>query len=164
MVLDPQRLDNGYPFLYIVISLWTSFILAEQLTIFFLFFMRSKINVAVAVSYIICIMITLSSGTVRSYRGLTPFMQENTKATHTRYVSSLLHSAIFLSRRMNCIPKNGITCPSPKEFLYERLGRSDPNEVADMSIALAFAVGFAAFNMIIYLLPMPRCVRNKFKD
>jgi hypothetical protein len=164
MVLDPQRLDNGYPFLYIVISLWTSFILAEQLTIFFLFFMRSKINVAVAVSYIICIMITFSSGTVRSYRGLTPFMQENTKATHTRYSSSLLHSAIFLSRRMNCIPKSGITCPSPKEFLYERLGRSDPNEVADMSIALAFAVGFAAFNMIIYLLPMPRCVRNKFKD
>lgn len=164
MVLDPQRLDNGYPFLYIVVSLWTCFILAEQLTIFFLFFMKSRINAAVAVSYIICVMIILSSGTVRSFRGLNPLLQENTKATHTRYASSLLHSAIFLSRRMNCIPKNGTVCPSPKEFLYERLGRSDPNEIADMSIAIAFAIGFAAFNMIIYLLPMPRCVREKFKD
>lgn len=126
--------------------------------------MRSRINVSVAVSYVICVMIILASGTVRSYRGLTPWMQENTKATHTRYASSLLHNAIFLSRRMNCVPKAGLTCPSPKEFLYERLGRSDPNEVVDMSIAVAFAVGFAAFNMIIYLLPMPRCVRDKFKD
>jgi ATP-binding cassette, subfamily G (WHITE), member 5 (sterolin 1) len=163
MVLDPQNLDTGYPFLYILISLWTSFVLAEQLTIFFLFFIRSRINAAIAVSYIICVCVILASGTVRSYKGLTPWLQENTKGTHTRYASSLLHSAIFLSRRMVCVPKNGVTCPSPREFLYDRLG-AHPNEVTDISIAIAFAVGIAAFNMIVYLLPMPRCVREKFRD
>lgn len=164
MVLDPQNLDTGYPFLYILIALWSSFVLAEQLSIFFLFFIRSRINAAIAVSYIICICVTLASGTVRSYRGLSPWLQENTKGTQTRYASSLLHSAIFLSRRMNCVPKNGIVCPSPREFLYDRLGRSDPNEITDISISIAFAIGFAAFNMIVYLVPMPKCVREKFRD
>src|SRR5690349_57658 len=110
MVFDPQNLENGYPFLYILVALWTSFVLAEQLAIFFLFFIRSRINAAIAVAYIICVCVTLASGTVRSYKGLSPWLQENTKGTHTRYASSLLHSAIFLSRRMNCIPKNGIVC------------------------------------------------------
>lgn len=164
MVLDPQNLEDGYPFLYILVALWTSVVLAEQLAIFFLFFIRSRINTSIAVSYIICISVILASGTVRSYRGLSPWLQENTKGTHTRYASSLLHSAIFLTRRMNCIPKNGVSCPSPKEFLYERLGKGDPNEITDISISIAFAIGLAAFNMIVYLLPMPRCVRIKFRD
>lgn len=65
MVLDPHNLDTGYPFLYIVVALWTSFVLAEQLSIFFLFFIRSRINAAIAVSYIVCISVILASGTVR---------------------------------------------------------------------------------------------------
>lgn len=63
----------------------------------------------------------------RSFKGLSPWLQENTKGTHTRYASSLLHSSFFLSRRMNCIPKNGIICPNPRDFLHDRLGRADPN-------------------------------------
>lgn len=164
MILDPHNLDTGYPFLYLLVALWTSFVLAEQLAIFFLFFIRSRINAAIAVSYIICICVTLASGTVRSYKGLSPWLQENTKAVHTRYASSLLHSAIFLSRRMVCVPKNGIVCPSPREFLYDRLGKADPNEITDISISIAFAIGIAAFNMIVYIIPMPKCVREKFKD
>lgn len=164
MVLDPQNLDNGYPFLYILTALWTSHVLAEQLAIFFLFFIRSRLNAAIAVSYIVCVTVILASGTVRSYRGLSPWLQENTKGIHTRYASSLLHSAIFLSRRMNCIPKSGIVCPAPREFLYDRLGKSDPNEITDISISIAFAIGMAAFNMIVYLIPMPKCVREKFRD
>lgn len=164
MVLDPQNLDTGYPFLYIMIALWTSYVLAEQLSIFFLFFIRAPINAAVAVSYIMCICVALASGTVRSYRGLPPLLQENAKGIHARYASSLLHSAIFLSRRMICVPRSGIICPSPREFLYDRLGKSDPNEITDISISVAFAIGFAAFNMIVYLIPMPKCVREKFRD
>lgn len=163
MVLDPQNLENGYPFLYILVALWTSFVLAEQLSIFFMFFVRSRINAAIAVAYIICVSVTLASGTVRSFKGLSPWLQENTKGTHTRYASSLLSHAIFLSRRMNCIPKNGIVCPSPREFLYDRLG-AHPNEITDISISIAFAIGIAAFNMIIYLIPTPKCVREKFRE
>ncbi|CAO1427804.1 unnamed protein product [Diamesa hyperborea] len=164
MVLDPQNLENGMPFLYILIALWTSFVLAEQLSMTFLFFVKSRINAAIAVSYFLCVSLILASGTVRSFKGLSPWLQENTKGTHTRYASSLLHSSFFLSRRMNCIPKNGIICPNPRDFLHDRLGRADPNEITDMSIAVAFAVGITALNLIIYLIPMPRCVREKFRN
>lgn len=153
MVLDPQNLDSGYPYMCLLVAIWTSFMLAEQLTIFFLFFIKTSINVVVAVSYILCLSIALGSGTVRSFKGLPHILQDNAKATHSRYASSLLHSAIFLSRRLNCIPKNGVICPSPKEFLHERLGISGINEITDIAICFAFALGFAFFNMIVYLLP-----------
>lgn len=165
MVLDPQNLGDGYPFLYILIALWTSLVLSEQLTIFFLFFVKSRINAAIAVSYIVCVTVILASGTVRSFKGLTPWLQDNTKAIHTRYASSLLHSAIFLTpHRSSCIQRNGVVCPSPREFLHDRLGRSDFNETVDCSIAVAFAMGIAFFNMIVYLISIPRCLREKFRN
>lgn len=37
-------------------------------------------------------------------------------------------------------------------------------ETIDVAASCAFAVGLAAFNMLVYLFPMPRCVRQKFKD
>ncbi|KAG5671621.1 hypothetical protein PVAND_001814 [Polypedilum vanderplanki] len=154
LVLDPSNLENGYPFIYIFVSIWTSYMLSEQLSIFFLFFIKSPINAVVAVSYIITLSLVLASGTVRSWKGLVPILQDNAKATHSRYASELLHSAIFLSRRMHCVPKNNITCPSPKEFLLERLNfQNVTNEFIDISIAFAFAIGLAFFNMIVYLFP-----------
>lgn len=65
---------------------------------------------------------------------------------------------------MNCIPTNGATCPIVTEFLHDRVGRANPNEIVDIAASVAFAVGMAAFNMFLYLLPMPRCVRRKFRD
>lgn len=153
MILDPSNLDTGYPFFYILVAIWTSYMLAEQLSIFFLFFIKAPINVVVASSYLLCLSVALGSGTVRSYKGLPSWLQDNAKGTHARYASELLHSAIFLSRRLSCIPKNGIMCTSPKEFLAERLGMSSANETISISISFAFAIGLAFFNMIIYLLP-----------
>lgn len=154
MTLDPQNLDSGFPYLYMVVAIWTSFMLAEQLSIFFLFFVKTTINVIIAVTYILCLSIILGSGTVRSNKGLPAILQDNAKGTHSRYASSLLHSAIFLSRRLLCVPKNGAKCPSPKEFLHERLGMSgQPNEPTEMSICIAFAFTLAFFNMIVYLFP-----------
>jgi ATP-binding cassette, subfamily G (WHITE), member 5 (sterolin 1) len=154
MTNDTQNLESGYPFLYMIVAIWTSFMLAEQLVIFFLFFIKTSINVVVAVSYILCLSIVLGSGTVRSNKGLPSILQDNAKGTHSRYASSLLHSAIFLSRRLQCVPRNGVVCPSPKEFLHERLGISgQPNEPTEISICFAFAIGLAFFNMIVYLLP-----------
>lgn len=155
IVLDPSNLENGYPFIYILVAVWTSYMLAEQLSIFFLFFIKKSINAIIVVAYILCLSLVLGSGTVRSWKGLIPWLQDNAKGTQSRYTSELLHSAIFLSRRIKeCIPKNGITCPSPKEFLLERLNfQSGTNETIDISIAFAFAIGLAFFNMIIYLLP-----------
>lgn len=107
---------------------------------------------------------SIGSGTVRSYKGLQPWLQENTKAVHTKYASTLLHSAVFLSRKMNCTPGGVTMCPLTSEYLYERLGRALPQENTDMAAAIGFAVGFIAFNMLLYLIPVPSFIRRKFKD
>lgn len=113
-------------FLYLFVAIWTSFVLAEQICISFLLVVKSRINTAIAVSYVLAISLALASGTVRSFKGLQPWLQENTKATHTRYASMLLHSVIFLSRNMNCTQTGTTPCPVPADYLHDRLGRSDP--------------------------------------
>lgn len=121
-------------------------------------------NTAITVSYILIVCLILASGTVRSYKGLASWMQDNTKATHTRYASSLLHTATFLTRKMNCTKGPGIECPEPKDFLLERLGTVIQQETTDIAVSVAFAIGVAFLNLILYLLPMPRCIRMKFRD
>lgn len=161
--LNPNNPD-GTAFTYLLVALWSSYILAEQLCITLLLYIKSKINVTIIASYIFCVCLTLASGTLRSFKGLQPWLQENTKATHTRYASTLLHSAVFLSRHMNCTPTEITVCPITSEYLYERLGRASPQENIDMAAAIGFATGFIAFNMLLYLLPVPGFIRRKFKD
>lgn len=110
---------------YLFVSIWSCYFLAEQLCVLFCIFIKSRINVAVAVSYIVCICVALSSGTVRSFKGLHPFLQDYNKVVHTKYASGLLHSAVFLSRNMNCEETNTISCPVPADYLVSRIGDSD---------------------------------------
>lgn len=110
---------------YLFVSIWSCYFLAEQLCILFCVFVKSRINVAVAVSYIVCICVALSSGTVRSFKGLHPFLQDYNKIVHTKYASALLHSAVFLSRTMKCEESASISCPAPADYLVSRLGDSD---------------------------------------
>ncbi|CAD7092218.1 unnamed protein product [Hermetia illucens] len=162
LVLDPQTPD-GISFTYLLVSLWSSFTFAEQLCVLFLLVVKSPFNAAIAVTYILVICISLASGTVRSYKGLLPWLQDNTKGTHTRYVSSLLHSVAF-SQKTNCTPTASVICPKATDFLHERLGRADPDETIDVAASCAFAIGFVAFNMLLYLFPMPRFIRRKYID
>ncbi|XP_055851987.1 ATP-binding cassette sub-family G member 5 [Episyrphus balteatus] len=163
LFLDPNT-PNGTIFAYLLVALWSSYVMAEQLSIAFLLVVKVPFNAAIAVTYLLCISLALASGTVRSYKGLQPWLQDNTKGTHTRYVSSLLHSVAFQSHKLNCTPTASVICPKAADFLHERLGQADPDETIDVAASCAFAVGLAAFNMLLYLFPMPRCVRQKFKD
>lgn len=140
--------------------------LSEQLCITLLLFIKSRINVAIIVSYIFCVSLALSSGTVRSFKGLQPWLQDNTRAMHTRYASSLLHSATFLVRKMNCTEISGITCPIPNDYVHDHLGTPDGlrTQNADMAASIGFAVGFIMFNLLLYLIPVPSFIRRKFKD
>jgi len=47
------------------VALWSSFVLAEQLTIAFLLVVKVPFNAAIAVTYVLVISIALASGTVR---------------------------------------------------------------------------------------------------
>lgn len=161
--LDPDN-PNGSAFTYLLVSLWSSFILAEQLCITLLLFVKSRINVAIIVSYIFCVCLALASGTVRSFEGLQPWLKKNTKAIHTSYASSLLHSAVFAGRRPNCTPSRIVVCPSVSQYLAARLGNADPVVDYDMAASIGFAIGFIAFNMLLYLIPVPSFIRRKFKD
>ncbi|XP_017848497.1 ATP-binding cassette sub-family G member 5 isoform X2 [Drosophila busckii] len=163
LLLD-AKFNNGTVFAYLLVALWSSFVLAEQLAIAFLLVVKVPFNAAIAVTYVLVISIALASGTVRSFKGLQPWLQDNTKGTHTRYASSLLHSIAFQTRKLNCTPTASVICPKPADFMHERLGLPDPDETIDVAASCAFAVGLAAFNMLLYLFPMPRCVRQKFKD
>lgn len=111
--------------MYIGIGIWTSFILAEQLCITLLYVIGSKMNVTITISYILCLCLTMASGTVRSHKGLQNWLQENARIIHARYASLLLHNAIFLTQPVNCTPNDRITCQSPEDFLNDRLGRTD---------------------------------------
>ncbi len=110
---------------YLFVSIWSCYFLAEQLCVLFCIFIKSRINVAVAVSYIVCICVAVSSGTVRSFKGLHPFLQDYNKIVHTKYAAALLHSAVFLSRNMKCEESATVTCPVPADYLVSRIGDSD---------------------------------------
>uniref|UniRef100_A0A6B2EL93 Putative transporter abc superfamily breast cancer resistance protein n=1 Tax=Phlebotomus kandelakii TaxID=1109342 RepID=A0A6B2EL93_9DIPT len=163
IILNPSR-PIGSSFLYLLIALWTSFVLAEQLCIFFNLFVKSRINTSVAVSYLLCVSLSLASGTVRSYKGLLPWLQDNSRGTHTRYASLLLHNTFFLSRPVSCTAGPQTVCVAPYDFLHERLGKADPQESVDLALSIAFPIGLAIINMILYMMPMPRFVRRKFRD
>lgn len=64
LLLDP-KLPNGTIFAYLLVALWSSYVLAEQLSISFLLLVKVPFNAAIAVSYILVISIALASGTVR---------------------------------------------------------------------------------------------------
>lgn len=138
--------------------------MAEQLCITLLLFVKFRINVAIIVSFIFCVCLALASGTVRSFKGLQPWLQENTKAIHTRYASTLLHSAVLFTRDMNCTPNVNRVCPVAEEYFFERLGPGVKQQNIDVVAAIGFAIGSIAFNMLLYLIPVPNFIRRKFKD
>lgn len=115
---------NSEPYAYIFVALWSSFVVAEQMCVAFLLIVKSRMNVAAIVTYILCISVSLASGTVRSYKGLQPWLQDNAKGTHTRYASFLLHNFVFLSRNINCTTTRNIACRDPSEYLIERMGQT----------------------------------------
>lgn len=119
--------DGTIIFLNLFGALWTNYVLAEQVCISFMLFVKSRTNAVVAVSYILCLSLTLASGTVRSFKGLQPWLQENTKGTQTRYASMLLHSTFFLTVGQNDCGGliNNLDCPSPTEYVLQRMGRSE---------------------------------------
>lgn len=66
--------------------------------------------------------------------------------------------SIFTKKNIQKLTENCVSCR------YERLGRAAPQENIDMAASIGFAAGFIAFNMLLYLVPVPSYIRRKFKD
>lgn len=105
----------------------------------------------------------MSSGTLRSHKGLSGWLQENSKGVHMKYASQMLFNAVFLSHQSTCIPSAKTVCPNIKEFVFDRVGKDSQNNT-EIIVAMAIAVGLAIFNMIIYTIPLPKFVQRKFKE
>lgn len=172
---------------YIFVAIWSCYFLAEQLCVLFCLFVKSRMNVAVAVSYIICICVALSSGTVRSFKGLHPFLQDYNKILHTKYSSALLHSAVFLSRDMKCEQTATVSCPVLADYLVNRIGEADVEVFIEnmifqircsfeerrffrrclfqenhlIVIGIVIPVALSIFNMILYTLPIANRIFRK---
>lgn len=167
------------PFVQLFVAIWTSAVLAEQMCIVFLLVVRSRCNATIAVAYLLACSVTLASGTVRSFRGIQPWLQENTKATHTRYASLLLHAAMFGSGAGGNASGSGSKAgdlvvdvsggaaaagDAAAEYVTERLGRTYAADHVDVAVAVAFVIGLALVNMILYLVPLPKHIVRKFRE
>lgn len=168
------------PFVQLFVAIWTSAVLAEQMCIAFLLVVRSRCNATIAVAYLLACSVTLASGTVRSFRGIQPWLQENTKATHTRYASLLLHAAMFGSGSGANASSNGggkagdtivdvggaaaAAGDAAAEYVTERMGRTYAADHVDVAVAVAFVIGLALVNMILYLVPLPKHIVRKFRE
>lgn len=165
------------PFVQLFVAIWTSAVLAEQMCIALLLVVRSRCNATIAVTYLLAMSVTLASGTVRSFRGIQPWLQENTRATHTRYASLLLHEAMFGGARLTS--DNGTSdliidvttagassglAAAADEYVTERLGRTYAPDHWDCGVAVAFVCALALLNMVLYVLPLPKHVVRKFRE
>lgn len=177
-LVHPFAWPLGVPFVQLWIAIWTSAVLAEQMCIAFLLVVRSRINTTIAVSYLLVVSLTLASGTVRSFRGIQPWLQENTKATHTRYAALLLHAALFGGSggglRANATTTttaafdvgggSGGGGADAVEYVAERMGRTYAADHVDLVVAVAFVCGLAVLNMLLYVLPLPKHILRKFRE
>lgn len=162
LVLNPNQ-PIGVHFLGIVLALWSCCVVTEQLCILCHLFVKTSLNAAITVVYILGLCLMMSSGTLRSYKGLSGWLQDNSKALHVKYASQMLFNSIFLSHQSTCVPSARTACPNIKEFVFDRVGKDSQNNT-EIIVALAIAVGLAIFNMIVYTIPLPRFVQRKFKE
>lgn len=169
MPMQQQHQLNWLTVAQILAAIWSSAVLAEQMCIAFLLVCRRRHSAAIAVTYLLCVSLTLASGTVRSFRGIQPWLQENTKVTHTRYAALLLHAALFgegVSGGANGedAAVGGAAVTAAEDWVTERMGRTYGADHLDVAIAVAFVCGLALVNMLLYLVPMPKHVERKFVD
>ncbi|KAJ8967156.1 hypothetical protein NQ317_000962 [Molorchus minor] len=185
--------QNTLEFLYFILLLWACYIFAEQQTMAILMIVKDHLSAAIFSIYITCVCLTLSSGILRSIKGLHDWLFYLTYATQTRYAAAFLNRKVFtspdlnqalpFSSRRNCSNVNlietssGINDPycrhvSGQSYLSERYSRDHRDVIfsgileEDFNIGLtfAFALGMIVFNLFMYLLPLPASVKAKFRE
>lgn len=187
-------LINLIEFTYFVLVLWACYIYIEQQTMAILMIVKNQLSAAIFSIYLTCIFITLSSGILRSIRGLQDWLFYLTFTTQTRYASAFLNRQIFLSNILqnplpydnirNCsnmsplestaLSGNNPYCryPSGQVFLNERYSR-DPTDVifsgildSDLNIGItcAFSIGIMIFNLFLYIVPLPAFIKAKYRE
>ncbi|CAH1154351.1 unnamed protein product [Phaedon cochleariae] len=168
--------DSSMEYFYFSLVLWACYIFTEQQTMAILMIVKDNFTAAIASIYITAVCITLSSGILRSIKGLQDWLYYLTFATQVRYASAFLNRKVFTNPllnqalpfdlRQNCTNMNlvdasllsGVSNPYCRyanglAFLTERYSR-DPTDVIfsgileeDLNIGVTFAF---ALGMIVF--------------
>ncbi|KAJ8944045.1 hypothetical protein NQ318_016243 [Aromia moschata] len=186
-------LQNSLEFLYFILVLWACYIFAEQQTMAILMIVKDHLSAAIFSIYITCVCLTLSSGILRSIKGLQDWLYYLTYATQTRYAAAFLNRKVFTSSmfgqalpfdsKHNCTNVNLIETSTAmsdpycryangQSFLTERYSRDHTDvifsgileEELNIGLTFAFAFGMIIFNLFLYLIPLPAFVKAKFRE
>ncbi|XP_066246097.1 ATP-binding cassette sub-family G member 5 [Euwallacea similis] len=177
-------MDEPLEYLFFSLVLWACYMFAEQQTMATLMIVKNNLLAAIFNIYIVCICLALSSGILRSIKGLQEWLFTVTFATQTRYAAAFLNRQVFLhgdlSRPLpfddkhNCTSMNlietstanGFTNPycryaSGQSFLSERYARDPGDNIfngildSDLNIGITFAFTLGMIVFNMFLYLIP---------
>lgn len=185
---------NPMDYIYFSLILWASYIFTEQQTMAILMIIKDYLKAAIFSIYITAVCVTLSSGILRSIKGLQDWLYYLTYATQTRYAAAFLNRKVFTNPTLNQILPfdlqhncthmnfetsllNGISSPYCRyanglSFLTERYGRDTTDNIfngileedTNIGVTFAFTLGMIVFNLFLYLIPLPSFIKAKFRE
>ncbi|XP_057330705.1 ATP-binding cassette sub-family G member 5 isoform X2 [Microplitis mediator] len=161
-------------------TLWASYVAAEQITVAFFMVIKRPLTGAIAVLYVILVLLLIASGGVRSLRNLPNWLATISIALPTRYASLAMNQlTVDIPTFLNLPYNESLSCPGipglcrypdGRAYLVERFTREGQNisQVlnVDLNLLISLAIAFALviFNSIIYLVPLPAKVKAKFRE
>ncbi|XP_030749911.1 ATP-binding cassette sub-family G member 5 [Sitophilus oryzae] len=176
--------EEPMEYLYFSLILWACYLFSEQQTMAILMIVKDHLSAAIFSIYITCVCLTLSSGILRSIKGLQEWLFHLTYATQARYAAAFLNRQVFLQpdlhnplafdakhncTNMNLIETsllNGITNPycrhaNGQSFLSERYTRDQSDNIFngildfDLNIGITFAFSLGMIIFNMFLYLIP---------
>lgn len=182
----PHRLtglSSTSDWLLLFLVLLACYTMAKQQTFASMLTLKNKFYAVAFLSAGHALQITLGSCTVRSMRGLPDWQYYLSYITQPRYASSYLQEQIFLEykdvnlrsvvgSRGNCFSSSfspGCRYLNGTHYLYDRyythsVDRDDVNTYLNFGICWAFPAVVFLFSLVVYALPLPTLVKQKFRD
>ena len=160
----------------------TCYLLAQQHTLAVLLTIKNRILATAALVAFHSLTIALSSGTVRKLRSLPDWLYYITYVTQPRYAGAFFNEIIFAqfdtavptlngSRELSCSSTEfgrGCRYLNGTHYLRERYfhqsDRDDLNYWLNFGLSFGFPVLAFLMNIVVYMVPLPVLVKNRFRD
>lgn len=178
--------DQWEEYIYFTLTLFASYILAEQITIALLMMLKDNIKAAICSLYITSVSVVLGSGILRSFKGLQEWLFYFTYALQIRYASLYLSKFVLLGtmsetvlfdNKVNCTNVNvqplPLECLNKQNYVYlsERYSRENNapifagvfDEDVNLYMSLALSFGIVFLNFVLHMLPLPTFANSKFR-
>ncbi|XP_023240853.1 ATP-binding cassette sub-family G member 5-like [Centruroides sculpturatus] len=165
--------------------LWTVYIFTENFTMSLMVFIKNSYTSFVTSIYILLLQITLGSGTVRSLSSLPDMLYYLSYGIIYRYAGAFLNYNEFADHPQldhapyfngsdrvpcpnnnnipgRCLYLNGTHYLSQRYHINSSFYGNDLNFELNFIICFVFACGMWIANVVLYLLPVPLSIKEKF--